>query len=98
MNTHIGFGIRASHVAAQTLVWVIATGSGLAQTFAEAPAAEGTSTDLFVMFGSDVVRSSDASKTNSNIGLGQTFGFLKKDPIGATTTAPSGFKNCSTRS
>src|SRR5271165_3958895 len=40
----------------------------------------GTSTDLFVMLGSDFVRPGLAPKSNLNIGIGHTFGFLKKDP------------------
>jgi hypothetical protein len=46
----------------------------------------GTSTDLFVMFGSDFVRPGLAPKANYNIGIGRTFGFLKKDPIGDELT------------
>jgi hypothetical protein len=46
----------------------------------------GTSTDLFVMFGSDFVRPGLAPKANYNIGIGHTFGFLKKDPIGDELT------------
>jgi hypothetical protein len=46
----------------------------------------GTSTDLFVMLGSDFVRPGLAPKANYNIGIGHTFGFLKKDPIGDELT------------
>src|SRR5450631_263898 len=46
----------------------------------------GTSTDLFVMVGSDFVRPGLATKANYNIGIGHTFGFLKKDPIGDEVT------------
>jgi hypothetical protein len=46
----------------------------------------GTSTDLFVMLGSDFVRPGLAAKANYNIGIGHTFGFLKKDPIGDELT------------
>ena len=46
----------------------------------------GTSTDLFVMLGSDFVRPGLATKANYNIGIGHTFGFLKKDPIGDELT------------
>src|SRR6202047_895950 len=54
-----------------------------AQATPTTPAAEpGTSNDLFIMFGSDFVRPGLAPKANYNIGLGHTFGFLKKDPIG----------------
>jgi hypothetical protein len=46
----------------------------------------GTSTDLFVMLGSDFVRPGLVPKANYNIGIGHTFGFLKKDPIGDELT------------
>jgi hypothetical protein len=46
----------------------------------------GTSTDLFVMLGSDFVRPGLATKANYNIGIGHTFGFLKKDPVGDELT------------
>jgi hypothetical protein len=46
----------------------------------------GTSTDLFVMMGSDFVRPGSVPKANYNIGIGHTFGFLKKDPIGDELT------------
>jgi hypothetical protein len=45
-----------------------------------------TSTDLFVMLGSDFVRPGLAPKANYNIGIGHSFGFLKKDPIGDELT------------
>jgi hypothetical protein len=45
-----------------------------------------TSTDLYVMVGSDFVRPGLAPKANYNIGVGHTFGFLKKDPIGDELT------------
>ncbi len=47
---------------------------------------EGTSTDLFIMLGSDFVRPGLEPKANENIGIGHTFGFLKKDPIGDELT------------
>ncbi len=46
----------------------------------------GTSTDLFIMFGSDFVRPGLAAKANYNIGIGHTFGFLKKNPFGDELT------------
>ena len=54
------------------------------QTQTPGPAAgdeSSTSTDLFVMLGSDFVRPGLLPKANYNIGIGHTFGFLKKDPI-----------------
>jgi hypothetical protein len=44
-----------------------------------------TSTDLW-MLGSDFVRPGLAAKANYKIGIGHTFGFLKKDPIGDELT------------
>jgi hypothetical protein len=46
----------------------------------------GTSTHLFIMLGSDFVRPGLLPKANYNIGIGHTFGFLKKDPIGDELT------------
>jgi hypothetical protein len=46
----------------------------------------GTSTDLFIMLGSDFDRPGLLPKANYNIGIGHTFGFLKKDPIGDELT------------
>ncbi len=45
-----------------------------------------TSTDLFIMLGSDFVRPGLLPKANYNIGIGHTFGFLKKDPFGDELT------------
>lgn len=58
------------------------------------PAPEtGTSNDLFVMFGSDLVRPGLEPKANYNIGLGHTFGFLKKDPLGDEITFAYTYEN-----
>jgi hypothetical protein len=66
----------------------------LAQATPAAPAPEaGTSTDLFVMFGSDVVRPSLTPKANYNIGLGHTFEWLKKDPLGDELTFGYTYEN-----
>jgi hypothetical protein len=46
----------------------------------------GTSTDLFVMLGSDFVRPGNLPKANYNIGIGHTFGFLEKDLFGDELT------------
>lgn len=45
-----------------------------------------TSTDLYVMLGSDFDRPGLLPKANYNIGIGHTFGFLKKDPFGDELT------------
>jgi hypothetical protein len=49
-------------------------------------AATGTSTDFYIMMGSDFVRPGLIAKANYNIGIGHTFDFLKKDPIGDELT------------
>jgi hypothetical protein len=58
-----------------------------------AEAESGTSNDLFIMFGSDFVRPGSLPRSNYNIGLGHTFGFLKKDPIGDEVTFAYTYEN-----
>jgi hypothetical protein len=53
----------------------------------------GTSNDLFVMFGSDLVRPGLAPRANYNIGLGHTFKFLKSDPLGDEITFAYTYEN-----
>ena len=48
--------------------------------------AGGTSTDLYLMLGSDLDRPGWVPAANYNIGIGHTFGFLKKDPFGDELT------------
>src|SRR5580704_19591782 len=55
--------------------------------------ASSTSNDLFIMFGSDLVRPGLAPKANYNIGLGHTFKFLKKDPFGDEITFACTYEN-----
>jgi hypothetical protein len=68
-----------------------------AQTPAVAPqqaaASAGTSTDFFVMPGSDFDRPGLVPRANLNIGIGHTFGFLKKDPIGDELTLAYTYEN-----
>jgi hypothetical protein len=59
----------------------------------EAPS---TNTDLFVMGGSDFDRPGLLSRANYNIGIGHTFGFLKKDPIGDELTLGYTYENAGT--
>jgi len=59
----------------------------------EKPAESCTSNDLFVMFGSDFVRPGLAPKSNYNIGLGHTFAFLKKNPLGDELTFAYTYEN-----
>jgi hypothetical protein len=72
-----------------------AAGIVFGQSAAASPASEdsGTSNDLFVMFGSDFVRPGLEPKANYNIGLGHTFKFLKKDPIGDEITFAYTYEN-----
>ena len=56
----------------------------------------GTSTDLFVMIGSDFDRPGLLPRANYNIGIGHTFGFLKKDPVGDELTFAYTYENTGT--
>jgi hypothetical protein len=77
-------------VAAASLAFgltFICAAQGQSQTSTPSSAEDsGTSTDFYVMLGSDFVRPGLAAKANYNIGIGHTFGFLKKDPIGDELT------------
>jgi hypothetical protein len=55
-----------------------------------------TSTDLFVMGGSDFDRPGVVPRANYNIGIGHTFAFLKKDPIGDELTFGYTYENAGT--
>jgi hypothetical protein len=57
------------------------------------PESSDTSTDLFVMFGSDFDRPGLLPRANYNIGIGHTFGFLKKDPFGDELTFAYTYEN-----
>jgi hypothetical protein len=63
---------------------------GAATTAQEAP---GTSTDLFVMGGSDFDRPGLLPRANYNIGIGHTFELLKKDPLGDELTFAYTYEN-----
>jgi hypothetical protein len=67
-----------------------------AQTPAPDAESSGTSTDLFVMFGSDFDRPGLLPRANYNIGIGHTFGFLKKDPFGDELTFAYTYENSGT--
>ena len=64
----------------------------------EAAADSGTSTDFFVMPGSDFDRPGLVPRANLNIGIGHTFGFLKKDPIGDELTFAYTYENAGSHS
>lgn len=68
--------------------------SSTAPAPAQAPAPEpSTSTDLFVMVGSDFDRPGLVPRSNYNIGIGHTFGFLHKDPLGDELTFGYTYEN-----
>jgi hypothetical protein len=62
-------------------------------TPAQPPADIGTSTDFFLMPGSDFDRPGLVPRANLNIGIGHTFAFLKKDPIGDELTFAYTYEN-----
>jgi hypothetical protein len=78
---------------------VLAQAPGSSTQTASATAQEppGTSTDLFVMLGSDFDRPGLLPRANYNIGIGHTFGFLKKDPFGDELTFGYTYENSGTR-
>jgi hypothetical protein len=57
------------------------------------PEDSGTSTDLFIMFGSDFDRPGLLPRANYNLGIGHTFDFLKKDPFGDELTLAYTYEN-----
>ena len=57
------------------------------------PADAGTSTDLYLMPGSDFDRPGLVPRANLNIGIGHTFKFLHKDPIGDELTFAYTYEN-----
>jgi hypothetical protein len=87
-------------VAALSGTVALAQAPGPASSAASAPAAStessGTSTDLFVMIGSDFDRPGLLPRANYNIGIGHTFGFLKKDPFGDELTFAYTYENSGT--
>jgi hypothetical protein len=90
MNTHVSHKMLPIVILAlSSLIQAQPTPSDPSKPEASA----GTSTDLFIMFGSDFVRPGLAPRANYNIGLGHTFGFLKKDPIGDEITFAYTYEN-----
>ena len=80
------------------VVLIIVAGRTFAQVPAPAPepAPSGTSTDLFIMFGSDFDRPGLLPRANYNTGIGHTFGFLKKDFLGDELTFAYTYENSGT--
>jgi hypothetical protein len=60
------------------------------------PADTGTSTDFFIMPGSDFDRPGLVPRANLNIGIGHTFGFLHRGPIGDELTFTYTYENAGT--
>jgi hypothetical protein len=97
-------GMEAKDFAHRTLLagvlLVFPISGAFAQTAAGTaqppPADAGTSTDFFVMPGSDFDRPGLVPRANLNIGIGHTFGFLKKDPIGDELTFTYTYENAGT--
>lgn len=73
-----------------------ASGSPPNAAAAPGPESAGISTDLFVMLGSDVDRPGLYLRANYNIGIGHTFGFLKRDPVGDELTFGYTYENAGT--
>lgn len=69
-------------------------GAAFAQT--QEAASSGASTDLFIMFGSDFDRPGLLPRANYNLGIGHTFGFLKKDWFGDELTFAYTYENSGT--
>jgi len=77
-------------------ILILLSGALFARAQAPAPEPSGTSTDLFVMLGSDFDRPGLLPRSNYNIGIGHTFGFLKKDPSGDELTFAYTYENSGT--
>lgn len=65
--------------------------TAFAQLAAVAPTS--TSTDVFIMPGTDVTRPGANLRLNFNVGVGHTFGFLHKNPFGDELTASYTYEN-----
>jgi hypothetical protein len=91
-------GVAITIVAITAFVLTAGVRCAQSQTATASPEAESssTSTDLFVMIGSDFDRPGLDPRANYNIGIGHTFGFLKKDPIGDELTFGYTYENAGT--
>jgi hypothetical protein len=95
MQFHSSWALTLAIVFLGAAAFAQAPGSSTqsASTQAQEP---GTSTDLFVMGGSDFDRPGLLPRANYNIGIGHTFGFLKKDPFGDELTFGYTYENSGT--
>jgi len=91
-------GIAIAIVAIMALVLSSGAKTARSQTATASPEVENpsTSTDLFVMIGSDFDRPGLVPRANYNIGIGHTFSFLRKDPIGDELTFGYTYENVGT--
>jgi hypothetical protein len=93
---HLEMGnITRVSIISGVLMFLIAEGA-FGQTPSSVASDAGTSTDLFIMFGSDVDRPGLLPRANYNIGIGHTFDFLKKNPFGDELTFAYTYENSGT--
>jgi hypothetical protein len=78
------------------ILYAQATAPPVSKQVTQEQAPAGTSTDFFVMIGSDFDRPGLLPRANYNIGIGHTFGFLKRDPIGDELTFGYTYENAGT--
>jgi len=79
-----------------SLMSLPALAAAQASTTPGAAAAPSTSTDLFAMGGSDFDRPGLLARANYNIGIGHTFGLLKRDLLGDELTFGYTYENAGT--
>ena len=98
LSTFRRMPIHSIALACIAALFAVAPSGTRAQTPAAMEAAQemSTSTDLFVMAGSDIDRPGLLPRANYNIGIGHTFAFLKKDPIGDELTVGYTYENAGT--
>ena len=88
---------RRSSMLTVGLAMMMLAPLSFSQTIATDPRAvtemPSTSTDLFVMFGSDFNRPGLLPRANYSIGVGHTFDFLKKNPVGDELIADYTYEN-----
>jgi hypothetical protein len=90
------FGVLAVLALIAAFTHAQTTSTDTHSSVSPAPESTGTSTDVFLMFGSDVDRPGLLPRANYNIGIGHTFAFLKKDPVGDELTFGYTYENAGT--
>ncbi len=86
-------GLRLCSILLFLTIGTAAQTTTSTQPPAQPPADAGTSTDFFLMPGSDFDRPGLVPRANLNIGIGHTFKFLHKDPIGDELTFAYTYEN-----